>query len=291
METKDKNLIHAEAHNRADGLHQNRGNTDGQDDAADVPLGAETAKVQMQLMVPGQIEDDGDNAGNELAEYRSRCGAGNAHGGEAEIAEDQNGIENDVDDGADALGDHGVQGAAGGLQEPLKGDFKELKTAKPHTDGQIDGAAGNNFLDIGLAGHEESGAENAHQRKSRNADDNQEETVEGNMTGAFRISLTERAGHRGVDAHAEAGADGDHQRLHGECQRNGGQGVFTDLRHVDAVHNVVKRLNDHGDDHGQGHVEQQLSHGHGAQFIAVVSGAFRSVFLFHESMLPLSPEI
>ena len=76
------------------------------------------------------------------------------------------------------------------------------------------------------------------------------------------ILLAQRAGEQGVHTHGGACADGDHQVLQGESQRDGGQGVFTQPGHEDAVHDVVQRLHQHGDHHGHRHAGQQSSHRH-----------------------------
>ena len=51
--------------------------------------------------------------------------AGHAHPGCAAQSKDQNGVHDDVDDGAQQLGAHGQTGTAGGLQQPLKAELAE----------------------------------------------------------------------------------------------------------------------------------------------------------------------
>ena len=50
----------------------------------------------------------------------ARAAPGSPHSGQAKPAKDKNRIKDDIDDGAHALGKHGVEGVAAGLQHPLE---------------------------------------------------------------------------------------------------------------------------------------------------------------------------
>ena len=76
-------------------------------------------------MVYSQIEADSENSGNTLSENRGNGSAFNPHGRESEIAEDQDRIQNNIDQGAGTLGDHGIECFARGLQYPFKDSLKE----------------------------------------------------------------------------------------------------------------------------------------------------------------------
>lgn len=58
------------------------------------------------------------------------------------------------------------------------------------------------------------------------------------------------SGKQGVDADAGSCRHCDHQILRREGKRNGGQRIFTDLCDEHAVHHVVERLDQHGNDQG-----------------------------------------
>ncbi len=46
--------------------------------------------------------------------------------GEAQQAKNHDGVQDNVDDRAQHLGTHGIQGASGGLKQPLKHDLEKL---------------------------------------------------------------------------------------------------------------------------------------------------------------------
>ena len=63
------------------------------------------AQVAVQVQKPA----------DDLTNYRGPGGAGHLQPGQAEVAENQNGVQNDVDNGPGSLTEHGVKGPAGGL--------------------------------------------------------------------------------------------------------------------------------------------------------------------------------
>ena len=83
---------------------------------------------------------------------------------------------------------------------------------------------------------------------------------------SWRFSPRRRADQR-VDAHARTHADRNDQRLQREHQRHRGQRALRILRHEDTVHNVVQRIDQHGQHRGQRHGENQRSHARGAHFV------------------------
>ena len=85
---------------RADGGHDDGGNAHGVDVADDGGLGAEALQAQLYVRVAGGVDDHRDEGGNDLAQYGSQGGAGHLHAGQTEQTEDQDGVQYDVDDGA-----------------------------------------------------------------------------------------------------------------------------------------------------------------------------------------------
>ena len=62
-------------------------------------------------------------------------------------------------------------------------------------------------------------------------------------------ALTQTAGKIGVYTNSSAHGKGNHQVLDGERQRNGGKRCFVHMTDKDAVHNVIKCLNQHRNHH------------------------------------------
>ena len=104
--------------------------------------------------------------------------------------------------------------------------------------------------------------EEAKEHKQHHGDQRQEDAVSGSVVGGLLVFLSQAFGQQGVDAHRNAHAEANLHILHRESQGQGSDGAFGHLGHIDAVHHIVKRLDHHGDDHGQGHVKEQLSNGH-----------------------------
>ena len=63
--------------------------------------------------------------------------------------------------------------------------------------------------------------------------------------------------HQRVDADAKADGDGGKQVLDGEDEGERRHGVLADLRHKQAVYDIIKGVDQHRDDVGQGHGDQQ----------------------------------
>ena len=74
-------------------------------------------------MVAGQIKEERESCSDELADHRSQGGARHLQPGQAEQAENQYGVQDDVDDRPVCLSEQGVHGASGGLKHPVKGDL------------------------------------------------------------------------------------------------------------------------------------------------------------------------
>ena len=60
-----------------------------------------------------------------------------------------------------------------------------------------------------------------------------------------------------VHAHAKADGHGVDEILHRVDERERGHGVLTDLRDKEAVHDIIERVDQHGNDHGQRHGQQE----------------------------------
>lgn len=73
---------------------------------------AEAAQMQADVRIFAVVEDHGQNKRHDLAEHRGHGRACDLHARQAEQAEDEDGVKNDVQDRAGALRDEGVDRAA-----------------------------------------------------------------------------------------------------------------------------------------------------------------------------------
>ena len=71
----------------------------------------------------------------------------------------------------------------------------------------------------------------------------------------------------GSVVNAGAGGKGDHEVLNGEDQRNGGESILTDAGDEDAIDDIIKGLDEHGDDERQGHIKNELFDRHCPHFV------------------------
>lgn len=269
---RDEDLVHAEGHHRADGHHDDAGQADGVDVAHQPPIGPEAPELQVNFLVLLQVEDQGQDTAAELADDRGHRRAGNAH----VQHEDKDGVQHDVHNGAQTLGIHGQDGPAGALQQPLEHDLAEQAQGAAAADQQIVRAVFHNVVDLGLGPEEGPGKQQRQHGADGKAHHRQEHAVDGHSVGPLLVLGSQGPAHQGVDAHGGAGGQTDHQVLGRKRQGHGGQRLLTHPGHEHAVHDVVQGLHQHGDDNGQGHVDNQLGNGHGAQL----------VFFFHGTVSP-----
>ena len=230
-------------------------------------MGPEAPEGDGDLRVAPQIAEEAQQGAHALADDGGQGRPGDAHGGEGSEAENEQGVQDQVDDGAQALREHGVNGFSGGLEQPLKADLKHHAHRGHGNDGEVSVAVGDDLGHVGLEGHESPGEKAAQQGKSRPGAEGQKDAVDGGLVGCVKIFFSQALGQQGVDAHPGPHAHRDHQVLGGKGQAHGGEGIFADVGDEHAVHHVVEGLHQHGNHHGQGHGNEKPTHGHDAHLV------------------------
>ena len=273
-----QDAVEEEDHHGADALHEDGGDADAVDGPDGGAVEADLFGAQVELRVVPEVQEEGQPGGHPLADDRGQGRAGHLQPGQAEEAEDEDGVQDDVQNGPGELGDHGELGPAGGLEEPLQGDLAEEAQGGAQADASVGGSVADDLGRVGLEPEEGACQQSAQQGEGGKGAQGQEDAHVGHPVGGVLILGPQGAGDQGVEAHAGADGHGDHQGLEGKGQGDGGQGVLADLGHEDAVHDVVQGLDQHGDHHGDGHAEEQLAHGHNAHL--VFGSVFHSVFSF-----------
>ena len=268
-----EDLIDAEVHDGADAHHDDGGDAHAEDGADHMTVGLDVATAEiLELPVVLQIQRHGEACGNPLTDDGGQGCAGDAHCGQTEPAEDQDGVEDDVGNGAHGLGDHGLEGVAAGLQETLEEDLHEDADGADGDDGEIGTSALQGLGDGGLGGEEGTGEEQAEDHEQGGEGAGEQHAVAGSAVGTLIVLLAQGLRQQGVDTHAHAGGTADEQVLDGEGQTQGGDRGLGDPGDIDAVHDVVQRLNQHGDHQGQRHVHKELADGPGAHLVAPGKG-------------------
>ena len=264
-----EDLVHGEVHHGADGVHDNGGDTHGQNGFENIRAGYDGLQGEVDIGVVLQIEEQGQQRGGKLTGHGGDGSAGGAHGGDAQElhTENEHRVQKDVDDGAQTLGDHGVGGAAGGLKHPLEEDLKENAGGEQGADPGIGNAAFQDLCRCVLHHIIRLSTEQTEEDKQGGGYQTQENAVSGYPVSPLTVAFAQGFGQHGVDTHTDTDAKADLDVLYGECQTQGGNGGFRIAGDIDAVHHVVERLDQHGGDHGQRHVKQQFADGHDAHFV------------------------
>lgn len=177
------------------------------------------------------------------------------------------GVQDDVDDGAGGLGEHGIERTAGGLEGPLQCDLEEHAERAHTADHHVALAVVHDPLDVRLDGEVQAGTGQADDCKHQKAEGTEEQSIHRGAVRLGLVALAQALGQQGVDAHTGAHRHGDHQILHRKGQRHGVQRILAQLCHKDAVHHIVKRLDQHGYDNGDRHGQQQPVFRHDPHFV------------------------
>ena len=198
-----QDLVQSQGHHGAQGLHDNGRAAD----AVDVPdgggAGAEAPQGEPHHAVAGHQHKAHCHA-NQLAQHRGDGGACHAQGGEGAQAEDEHRVQDQVDDCADALDDHGPHRIARGLKHPLAGELHADPQREHGHNGEVLSAV---FPHQGVAVEEahKAGAQGqAEDQKDHPGEQIEEIAVEGHGAGGLRALFAQAAGEHGVDAHAGA---------------------------------------------------------------------------------------
>ena len=105
------------------------------------PLGAKARGAQAHLVVFDVVDDDARHHAAPLADDGGKRRTRHAHGRKAQKAENHDGVEDDIHDGARHLADHLIHCFAGGLQDALEGDLHKAAQAQHRHDAHIHRAA------------------------------------------------------------------------------------------------------------------------------------------------------
>ena len=118
----------------------------------------------------------------------------------------------------------------------------------------------------------------------------EEQTVPGDLCRLFAVSLPERAREQRVHAHASSDGERHHEHLHRKGQRHRVERRLASLAHISderAVHDVVYRLQRHGQDHRQPRIISRFT---GISFILLFSVIFMNSSFFLHKKSVLLPE-
>ena len=274
-----ENLVHTEVHHRADAVHHNGREAHGHDAGHGPLLQLEILLAELNFRIVFMVEVQGQQCAHALADHRCRSGAGHTHLGQPQPSKNQDGVQNNVDNGTSALGNHGVDRPAGGLEQPLAQNLHKDTNGHNAADPGVGNAAFHSFGDGGLHFIVRPDAENTEEHKRHRDNQHQYDAVASRPVGFLLVFLAQAFAQQGVHTHADAGGKADLHILHRECQGQCRHGAFRNLSHIDTVHHIIKRLYQHGDDHGQCHIDHQFSYRHHTHFVFLQGIGTHSILL------------
>ena len=166
----DEYLVEQEVQHRSNADHEDGWEPDAVDLPYHSPMGPDLFQVNTHVQVLFQIHDQAKNSRRDLPCHRGHSRSRHLHSGKAQQTKDQNGIQNDVDNGAEQLGHHGDPGTARCLKHPLKAELKKDTRRKGQTNGYIIRAVANNLLHIRKGQEISFGAGQSYNGKKNSAD-------------------------------------------------------------------------------------------------------------------------
>ena len=232
---------------------------------------------QPQQAAPGQVGEDQNGEANQLGNGGGQGGTGHAHGGKAEVTKDENGVQNAVDDAADAHAQHGKGGAALTAQALVHNEVAGHEGGgHQHIGGVVDGvllAVGGGTQEPDHGGHKDR-AEN---QKGGADTQGQEEGGGEDLAGFLVLTAAQKPGDVAVGAQGQHGAAHHNQLVQGgvdaHCRRGGG----TQGTDKVGVGQGVDGVDQESHDGGHCHFEHQSGDGfvqhHGAPLL-LTHGAF-----------------
>ena len=277
---RNEDHVHDKARQRRDAAHDDRRDADGRDLPHEAAVRPDVPQAQVHLRIFEVVEHHGDDRADALPDHRCPGSAGDAELREAEQTEDQDRVEDNVRDRAGQLRDHGIDRAAGRLQEALEGDLNKNAERAQNADVQVRDAVIDDRLNIRLRAHVSTDTDQACDKHEQIAQPCKQQTVDRDLIDTLGVFLPQRAREQRIDADTEADSDGNDDVLPRESHRHRRERILADARDENAVHNVVQCLHEHGDHHRHCHRQQQPILGHRAHFI------FTKGFLRH-SVTPI----
>lgn len=209
--------------------------------------------MQINCDVKQERADLSDDGGN-----RGSC---HTESGKAKESEDQDRIEDDVDHAAGAQQIHGNLH----FSDPLENLFKRNLQQGAEGEAEHDVCIVAGILQYGRIIREQReerfGDKDPCQDEEDTVNDGQCNAERGGAVCLFLFSGSEVDGNGRSNPNTYSDGDGDDGVLERIGKRNGSQGICPQPRYIDAVHNIIERLDEHGEHHRYRHGDQKGEYG------------------------------
>lgn len=186
-----------------------------------------------------------------MTDYRSGRRTLDAHGGQPQLSENEEGIQHNIDESADDLSAHGKKHISFCLQNLGTVCLQEHPQGKEEDNPGILRCI---KPDRGLAGGEAAVAfqkQYACGGKKKKIEDTETEAASYRVILRFLFPSAVHPGYQDIDSGAGTGGNGGHQQLQGKNKGQGRQPVKGVLGHKVAVHNIVDGLDQQGQHDGR----------------------------------------
>ena len=230
-------------------------------------------EADLDLMLAGKYKQKRDRHAYPLTDNGRISGTLDPKLRERPNAEDEHGVEYNIDYRTCKLRKHGKPRLSHGLQDALAAYLNEQSHAEHHADTQIPDPQVDK---LGIIGEQlkEGRDEKAHYQEHRARYEEQEQAVACSSVGAFLFLHTKTARDIGVHAHARTDCEAYHKHLQGVRKRNGIECGVAELGNEVAVHDIVHRLHQHGYDKRNAHCEEEPANGHGSHLVSFIDQFF-----------------
>ena len=206
------------------------------------------------------VEQQVDHQSKHLTQSGSQRCAVNAHFGERSQTEDQQRIQNNIGQAAQAQTHHGHLHTTDCLENLFKCQVCVDYNGKAKHNAPVAHPQVNHRPVLGKCLQKQRNDGNTHTGEQHPVHQRPQHTLRGCLVRALLLSGTQIQSDHCADPHAKADGNGVDQILQGIHQGQRRHSVLADAGHKVAVYNIIKGVHQHGEHHGQRHRGNQRQH-------------------------------
>ena len=263
---------------RGEQHHDAGRNHDTVDLSDDRPVCLEIFRVDAHGVSFSQVDCDIQQKRADLPDDGGdRCSC-SAEPGKSEKSEDEDRIKDDVDHTAHAQQIHGDLHFSDPLEDLLKCDLQQCAEGKAEHNVCIVAGVLQYYRIIREKRQERSGDKDPCKDEEDAVEHGQRDAERGGAVRFLLIAGSKMNGYGGADPHPDAYGNRDDGVLERVSERDRSQRICPQPGYIDAVHDIVKRLDQHGEHHRNRHGDQKRKY----RFCL-----HKSIFRFHNKILSM----
>ena len=211
----------------------------------------------MHADIAGQEDYDVEQHGDDLPDDGRDGRTAHAECRQTKPAENQDGIEHDIDNTAARHEHHGGFHAPNALKDLLKAHLQQLAERQAHNDIGVITRPRQRACIVGEHAQERSGEHHTCDNEDHTMDEHEQHAQRSCSISLFALPCAKMHGHDRANAYTYTHADRHDSILQWKSQRYCGQCIGAQFGDPDTVDDVVERLNEHGQHNRDGHGNQQ----------------------------------